>query len=310
MQQTFTTTPEAEGLRLDRYLSAVLPDYSRSYLQRLIESGRVAVGGKPAKASTKLRAGQEVAVELPPTDTTPPLLAQENGSLPVVYEDQDVVVIDKPAGIVVHPAAGHREGTLVNLILGRWQGPVDGANPRPGIVHRLDKDTSGLMVVAKHPRAQAYLANQMKERRVVKRYLALVNGHLRPAKGEIEAPIARDPRDRKRMAVVAEGWDARTLYRVIEYTSDCTLVEATLVTGRTHQIRVHFKAIGHPIIGDPVYGVEDKRLPLSRQFLHACTLGFRLPSSREYIEFSSELPQDLAESLAILRGTWSGSRMG
>ncbi len=295
-----TAGPEAAGWRLDRYLAQVFPDLTRSYLQRLIEQTRVTVDGAPAKASMKLQVGQRVVVELPPPP--PRTVVPEEAELNVVYEDDDLVVIDKPAGLVVHPAAGHTSGTLANVVIGRWQGPLGEAESlRPGIVHRLDKDTSGLLVVAKNPSAQAKLAAQIKQRSVAKHYLVLVRGRLTPERGVIDAPIGRDPRDRKRMAVVAGGREARTHFRVLEHVDGFSLVEAILETGRTHQIRVHFRAIGFPVVGDPVYGVLDERVPVRRQFLHAYKLGFRLPATGEYREFTSELPPDLAQALRQLR---------
>jgi 23S rRNA pseudouridine1911/1915/1917 synthase len=293
--------PDAAGARLDKYLAAALPDLTRSFLQRQIEDGRVTVDGRlTTGGSAKLRPGQIIVVDIP--ESPPPTLVPEDTPLDVVYEDQDLVVIDKPAGMVVHPAPGHAHGTLANLVIGRWEGPDGDETLRPGIVHRLDKDTSGLMVVAKNPSAQANLAEQMKRHEVVKRYLALIRGHLAPERGTIEGPIARDPRDRRRMAIVEGGREARTQYRVLEYVSAFTLVEATLETGRTHQIRVHFKSIGFPVVGDALYGVAHEREQLGRQFLHAYRLGFRLPSNGEFVEFASELPADLDEFLASVRG--------
>ena len=292
-------TADAAGARLDKYLAQAFPDLTRSFLQRLIEQGRVTVADAVAKPSTQLRPGQVIAVDVPPQP--PATLVPEEAPIEVVYEDRDLLVVNKPAGLVVHPAVGHPTGTLANIVIGRWEGPAGEETLRPGIVHRLDKDTSGLMVVAKNPAAQANLASQLKNRQVTKRYLLLVHGRLTPGRGLIDAPIGRDPRDRKRMAVVAGGREARTRFKVLEYIGDFSLVEATLDTGRTHQIRVHFCAIGFPIVGDPVYGVVDERLPLQRQFLHASLLGFRLPSTGEYVEFTSDLPADLKAALSALR---------
>jgi len=205
-------------------------------------------------------------------------------------------VIDKPAGLAVHPAPGHPGHTLVNAVLFHFPHLADiGDSLRPGIVHRLDKDTSGLMLVAKNRIAQANLINQFKARSVSKAYLALVKGHLTPERGVIEAEIGRDPRNRKRMAVVSGGREARTEYQVVQYTGDYTLLEIRPETGRTHQIRVHLVAIGYPVVGDSVYGVKSPHL--SRQFLHACRLGFKLPSIGEYAEFTSQLPPDLQQAL-------------
>lgn len=228
----------------------------------------------------------------------PPLssLSPEAIPLDILYEDDDLLVVDKPAGLTVHPAPGHPSHTLVNAILSHLPELADiGDSLRPGIVHRLDKDASGIMVVAKNNTAQLNLIDQFKAHSVAKTYLVLVKGQLTPESGIIEAPIGRDPRNRKRMAVVTEGKEARTRYNVVRYIANYTLLEVRTETGRTHQIRVHLAAIGYPVVGDNVYGA--KSAFLSRQFLHACRLGFNLPSSGEYVEFTSELPPDLAQAL-------------
>ena len=291
--------PSAKGERLDKYLAAAWPDLTRSHWQRLIEEGRVTVGGCVAKPATKVESGQRIVADVPPRP--PVTIVPEDAPLDVVFEDDDLLVIDKPAGMVVHPSAGHADGTLANIVIGRWEGEAGEETLRPGIVHRLDKDTSGLMVVAKNPASQANLADQIARREMKKQYLLLVRGRLNPEHGVIEAPIGRDPRDRKRMAVVADGREARTHFRVVEQFAGYTLAEATLETGRTHQIRVHFRAIGYPIMGDPVYGTVDDQLPLKRQFLHYHRLGFRLPADGRYVEFERGLPEDLKRCLAVVR---------
>ncbi|MHB1006678.1 MAG: RluA family pseudouridine synthase [Chloroflexota bacterium] len=299
-RHTIKVAPDAPALRLDKYLAQALPSLTRSHLQRLIAEGRVSVDNEPIlDGSAKVRARQVIIVDVP--EPPPPTIVPEDAPLNVVYEDRDLVVIDKPAGLVIHPAPGHTRGTLANIVIGRWEGPEGEETLRPGIVHRLDKDTSGLMVIAKNPSAQATLASQIARHEMVKRYLVLVRGSLEPGQGAIEAPIGRDPRDRKRMAVVATGRFARTSYRVLEHIGGYTLVEATLITGRTHQIRVHLRAIGFPVVGDPVYGAADAGVHLHRQFLHAYRLGFRLPANGEYAEFASELPADLAAVLSDIR---------
>jgi len=293
MNRKLEFTAATAGERLDKYVAEQCR-ISRSYAQKLIDEGQVAVNGRAAKVSHKLNAGDRIAVSIPPP--LPISLAPEDIPLKVVYEDKDVVVVDKPAGLLVHPAAGQHTGTLVNAILARCPdlGEINGSI-RPGIVHRLDKDTSGLMMVAKNEAAQRSLSRQIKQRSIKKGYLALVLGHLTPEQGAIDAPIGRHPKDRKRMAVVSGGREARTEYKVIRHFDDYTLVEAMPETGRTHQIRVHFAAIGHPIFGDHVYG---KRSPLlGRQFLHAHRLGFKLPSSGKFVEFRAGLPPDLEEVL-------------
>ena len=282
------------GTRLDKYIVEKCPELSRTYAQKLITDGYITVNDREGKAGLKLNAGDRVNIIIPPTP--PNLLSPEAIPVNIIYEDDDLLIIDKPAGLTVHPAPGHPSHTLVNAILSHLPDlPDTGDSLRPGIVHRLDKDTSGVMVVAKNSAAQANLISQFKARSVVKTYIALVKGQLTPEDGVIEAAIGRDPRNRKRMAVVAEGKEARTQYHVTKYMGDYTLIEIRPETGRTHQIRVHLKAIGYPVVGDKIYGV--KSAYLSRQFIHATRLGFKLPSTDEYVEFESELPPDLAQAL-------------
>ena len=294
--EAYRFTVDEPGPRLDRYVAAKCPELSRTQAQRLISEGYITVNDGPAKASLKLDAGDRVTVTIPPA--APSTLLPEDIPFGIIYEDDDLLVIDKPAGLAVHPAPGHPGHTLVNAVLSHLSSlPDSGDSLRPGIVHRLDKDTSGVMLIAKNIVSQARLSDQFKTRSVVKAYLVLVRGHLTPEHGIIEAPIGRDPRNRKRMAVAAEGKgrQARTQYRVIKYIDDCTLLEVIPETGRTHQIRVHLSAIGHPVIGDSTYGVKSPHL--SRQFLHASRLGFHLPSTGEYAEFESQLPPDLEQAL-------------
>ena len=282
---------------MDRFLADRCPDLSRSRLQRLIAEGNVTLDNAPAKSASRLEVGQLVTVTVP--DPLPSHLVPQDIPLNVVYQDGDILVVDKPAGLTVHPAPGHRDRTLVNAVLALCpdlQGI--GGTVRPGIVHRLDKDTSGLLVVAKNDQAHVYLANQLIKRGFTKIYLALVHGRLSPEEAVIEAPLGRDPRNRKRMAVVTGGREAETRYRVLRHYDVYTLVEAKPSTGRTHQIRVHFASLGHPLAGDRTYGRPDALL--DRHFLHAQVLGFRLPSTREYIEFTSELPAELQTFLDTL----------
>lgn len=282
------------GLRLDKYLAEEYPDFSRSQLRKLIDEARVQVNQRTAKPSLTLKPGDHVTVDLPPPLPARPL--PEDIPISVVYEDADIIVVDKPAGLTVHPAPGHRTHTLVNALLARYPelATLD-ESERPGIVHRLDRDTSGLMVVARNGAARDYLARQIGSHAAIKQYLTLVRGVVSPPQGVIEAPIGRSPRDRKKMAVTATGRPAMTVYRVVHHLDNHTLLEATLKTGRTHQIRVHMALMGYPVLGDPVYGVMSPHL--KRQFLHSYCLGFRLPSTREYVEFKSELPADLQEAL-------------
>lgn len=298
------------GQRLDRWLAAQLPDHSRSTLQRWIKEGAATVGGHPARAGQRLTAGDDVAIILPdaPVETG---LAAEAIPLDIPYEDADILVVNKPAGMVVHPAPGHSEGTLVNAILHHCPDLAGiGGERRPGIVHRLDKDTSGVMVVAKHERALRYLQAQFRTRQVQKEYLALVEGKLTPQEGRISAPLGRHPVDRKRQAVISptasggtRSREAVTGYRVEamfaaplhndQGIGHFSLVRALPLTGRTHQIRVHLAWRGHPIVGDPIYGLRRQRLAVPRLFLHAARLSLRLPSSGEDREFLAPLAQDL-----------------
>jgi 23S rRNA pseudouridine1911/1915/1917 synthase len=282
------------GERLDKYICQQLPELSRSRVQRLIADGHITVNSQPAKPGLRLNTGDRIKVTILPTP--PQKLVPEAIPLNIIYEDEDLLVVDKPDGLTVHPAPGHASHTLVNALLSHFPHLADvGDRLRPGIVHRLDKDTSGLMLVAKNAKAQDNLAGQFKSHSVTKAYIVLVRGHLTPKEGIIEANIGRALRHRQKMAVVEGGREARTEYKVIKYIGDYSLLEVRPQTGRTHQIRVHLAAIGFPVVGDKVYGV--KAPFLSRQFLHASLLGFRLPSTGEYLEFKSELPADLEQAL-------------
>ena len=290
MESLHSFIVDGPGVRLDKYVHENCPELSRTQAQRLITEGHITVNDRAARSSHKLDIGDRVKVFIPP----PLSLLPEAIPLTIVYQDDDVLVIDKPAGLTVFPAPGHPSHTLANALLSLFPEMADGV-PRMGIVHRLDKDTSGLLVVARNEAAQADLMSQFKARAVAKSYTALVRGHLEPECGIIEAPIGRDPRRRQRMAVVAEGKEARTRYDVIRYIENFTLLEIKPETGRTHQIRVHLTAIGFPVVGDKVYGVRSPHL--FRQFLHASRLGFRHPSTGKYVEFNSDLPPDLEKAL-------------
>lgn len=292
---------ERGGERLDKALAAALPDLSRSQIQRLIKGAYVTVEGRVAKPSTRLEPGDRVIVRLPPPQPT--ALVAEAIPLDIVYEDADILVVNKPAGMVVHPAHGHASGTLVNAVLAHCPELEGvGGEQRPGIVHRLDKDTSGLIVIAKNDRAHRELQRQFKAREVAKAYLALVEGRVSPQRGIIEAPIGRDPVHRQRMAVVRNGREAVTRYMVLETFPEYTLVEVEPVTGRTHQIRLHLAFIGHPVVGDRVYGRRKQRLNLNRHFLHAHRLTLTLPGTGERRTFIAPLPPELEAVLAELRG--------
>lgn len=302
---SFQVEKADEGARLDAYLAARIAGWSRARLQRLIEAGDVLVNSKQAKASYRVSAKDEIEVEL-----TPPPAASftpENIPLDIVYEDDHVIVVNKPAGLVVHPAAGVYSGTLANALVYHFQQLSNAGSIRPGIVHRLDKDTSGLLVVAKTESGHEDLADQFRAREVFKSYVALVYGVVKEESGRIEQPIARDPRNRTRMAVVAGGRGALSLFKVRRRYDSFTLVDVELKTGRTHQIRVHLSWLKHPVVADELYsgGREnnlDVRLralirKLNRQFLHAEQLGFRHPETGEPMRFTASLPSELTHML-------------
>jgi 23S rRNA pseudouridine1911/1915/1917 synthase len=292
---------EAEaGERIDRFLADRIADLSRSQIQSLIENGSVLVNEKTVKANYKLRAGDEVHLFLP--EPEPAEMEPENIPLDIVYEDHDVVVVNKPRGMVVHPASGHMKGTLVNALLYHCR-DLSGINGvlRPGIVHRIDKDTSGLIMAAKNDKAHQSLAEQLKAHTVTRKYIAIVHGVVNHDLGTVDAPIGRHPIQRLKMAVVKSGGrHAVTHFAVLERFKGYTLLECKLETGRTHQIRVHMDFIGHPLAGDPVYGPK-RTLDIAGQALHAQVLGFSHPNSGEYMEFSSELPADMMRLIEQLR---------
>ena len=296
------------GERLDRALAQQFPELSRTRAQAVIKAGAVRVNGQPVRASHVLEVGQRIELDADAlTSATPSgspgAQAPQPEAIPlrVVYEDDHLLVVDKPTGLVVHPAPGHASGTLVNALLAHLPGLEAGDDAsRPGIVHRLDKDTSGLMVIAKDAATHAALAEQMKEHSTIKRYLALVEGRMPAPEGVIDAPIGRDPRHRQRMALVSEingGREARTRFKVLRELRGRSLLELQLETGRTHQIRVHLASVGHPVVGDIVYGRTQQPLP-PRQFLHATHLEFVHPTTGEWLLFDAPLPPDLADFLA------------
>ena len=284
--------------RLDQYLARQDTGLTRSQLQKLISEGQVLVNGSVAKPSNKVRAGDQVKLSVPPP--RPTQLVAQDIPVTVVYQDENLVVIDKPAGLAVHPGPGHPDQTLVNALLAMCpdiQGI--GGEIRPGIVHRLDKDTSGLMMVAKTHQAHIELSAQIKARQVTKGYLALVEGTPAPLQGKVDAPVGRHPRRRTRMAVVVGGKEARTSYKTREKFQGHSLLELYLETGRTHQIRVHMAHIGHPLVGDTTYGHASPLV--DRHFLHAFHLAFKHPVSGESLEFQTGLPSDLTPALDALR---------
>ncbi len=303
MTELRLVVPAGRGGRADRF-AADLSGLSRSRVQRLMSEGHVTVDGHPVKANTVVPPGAVILIDVPPPE--PAGIEPEAIPLDVVFEDADVIVVNKPAGLVVHPSPGHWSGTLVNALLARdtAYGGIAGVE-RPGIVHRLDRDTSGLLMVAKTDAAQVSLMAQLKARRVKKTYVALVQGGVQAALGRIEAPIGRDPKNRMRMAVVPDGRPSVTGYRVRERFPGWTLLELDLVTGRTHQIRVHLAALGHSIAGDPVYGTGTARRGpegLERLFLHAWRLVFAAPATGDLVRLEAPLPAELASVLESLRG--------
>jgi len=294
MTGRYSFVADVPGVRLDRFAGDKCPGLSRTRARKLIDEGLVTVNGRNVRPSYQLAAGDKVDISIPPE--TPSTLSPEPIPLKIIYEDADLLVVDKPAGLTVHPAPGHPSHTLVNAVLSYLPALAgEGESLRPGIVHRLDKDTSGLIIVAKNRAAHENLSDQFKSRSVSKSYIVLVKGKLTPESGIIEAAIGRDPRNRQRMAVVARGREARTEYRVLRYVGGYSLLEIRPETGRTHQIRVHLAAIGFPVVGDAAYGVASPHI--SRQFLHASRLAFNLPSSSRRVEFTSPLPPDLEQAL-------------
>lgn len=292
--------PFGAGLRLDAYLSRMVGEHSRAEWQRLIDSGLVLRNGRPARAADRLQAGDRVTVR----PVARFALAEADASIPldVVYEDAAMLVVNKPAGLVVHPAPGHEAGTLVNALLGRYPELTDPRGDlRPGIVHRLDKDTSGLLIVGRTLEAVATLQRQMQAGTVVKRYWLLVINDPVEDEGLIDAPIGRDPRNRQRMAVRPDGRPSQTHFRVAERLGGFTLVDAQLGTGRTHQLRVHMSYIGHPVAADRLYGAGRRPPGLQRQFVHAYHLEVESPATRERLVLEAPLPPDLGEPLQRLR---------
>ena len=292
---------ESKNQRLDAFLASSLDGLTRSQATRLIESGEVAVDGKPVSKSYKLAGGEDIAVTLPEPE---PVEALPQGiPLDVVYEDADVIVVNKPSGMVVHPAPGHPDGTLVNALLYHCAGTLSGIGGalRPGIVHRIDRDTSGLIIAAKNDAAHQYLSAQLADHTLARTYECIVVGKLREDRGTVVAPIARHPTDRKRMAVVAGGREAVTHWEVIARYPGYTHVRCRLETGRTHQIRVHMAYIGHPILGDTVYGAKKEVPGLTGQCLHAVGLRFLHPRTHEVVELSCPLPEEFTRMLQKIR---------
>lgn len=296
----FQITEEMEDERIDKCISMLIDSLSRSYIQKLIKEDAVSVNGKPVKGSYRVKAEDEVSFFLPKA-VEPDIIAQPI-PLDILYEDQDVIVVNKPKGMVVHPAAGHYCDTLVNALLYHCGAELSGINGvmRPGIVHRIDRDTTGSLIVCKNDRAHNCIAEQLKEHSITRKYRAICHGVLKEEEGTIDKPIGRHPTDRKKMAVNEKGKRAVTHYRVLQRFAKYTYIECELETGRTHQIRVHMASIGHPLLGDEVYSNVKSPYKLEGQTLHAQVLGFRHPATGEYIEVSAPLPDYFKHLLEIL----------
>ena len=301
-KKNFKVACEQANVRVDKYLSEQLPDVSRSYLQKIIKDGQVLANGKPVKANYKVSQGDEIELEIP--EAVEPEIEPEDLPLDILYEDADVILINKPKGMVVHPSAGHYSGTLVNGLMYHCKDDLSGINGvlRPGIVHRIDMDTTGVIIACKNDRAHNVIAEQLKEHSITRRYRAIVCGNIKEEEGTVDAPIGRHPTDRKKMAIVQKnGKEAVTHYRVLERFGNYTYIECQLETGRTHQIRVHMTSIGHPLLGDEVYGKTKAPFKLEGQTLHAMVLGFVHPTTGEYMEFEAPLPAYFAHLLEVLR---------
>lgn len=299
---TLTCSAEDCGIRIDRFISSKIADYTRSRIQNLIDDGLISVNGTAVKASYKTKDGDIVTII--ETELSEPDILPENIPLDIVYEDEDMLVVNKPQGMVVHPAPGNYSGTLVNALLFHCKDSLSGINgeKRPGILHRIDKDTTGLLMVAKNDMAHQGLAMQIKEHSLTRAYLALVHGGFNQDKGTVNMPIGRHPVERKKMAVTYHNSrEAITHYKVLERFGKYTFIECVLETGRTHQIRVHMSKLGHPIVGDPLYGVKKEAFNLNGQLLHAYKIGFIHPRSGEYMEFESEIPNYYEKILKNLR---------
>ena len=306
-QKLIQASAEHSGIRIDRFLSEQLPEHSRSYIQKLIKDGQVSIEGKAVKSNYKITGSEEIALLIP--DQVIPDILPEDIPLDILYEDQDLIVINKPKGMVVHPAAGHYSGTLVNALMYHCKDDLSGINGvmRPGIVHRIDRNTTGSLLVCKNDFAHNAIAEQLKVHSITRRYRAIVHGNLKDDQGTVDAPIGRHPIDRKKMAIEPRnGRDAITHYRVLERFGNYTYIECQLETGRTHQIRVHMSSIHHPIVGDDVYGPA--KCPFSGlqgQTLHAQVLGFIHPRTGEYMEFFAPLPEYFENLLTKLRSASS-----
>lgn len=301
-KEVFEVDSSYEEERLDKYLSFIFPEQSRSFFQKLIKDGQIRVNEKTEKANYRLKTQDLIEVSIPEAVETP--ILPENIPLDILYEDDDLLIVNKPKGMVVHPSAGHYTGTLVNAIMYHCKDSLSGINGeiRPGIVHRIDMDTTGSLIVCKNDESHVFVAEQIKEHSVVRKYRGIVCGHVKEEEGTIHAPIGRHPIERKKMAINEKnGKDAITHYRVLEHFANYTYMEFQLETGRTHQIRVHMASIGHPLLGDTLYSSGKSPYKLQGQTLHAMTIGFIHPRTKEYLEVSAPLPEYFEKILRDLR---------
>lgn len=299
---TICVTEKYANMRLDKLINEEIRDLSRSHIQKLIENSSIQVNNEIKKANYRVKINDEIRIEFPKPKVLE--VQPENIPLDIIYEDKDLIVVNKPQGMVVHPAPGHYEGTLVNALLYHCKDDLSGINgvKRPGIVHRIDRDTSGLLLICKNDRSHLFIAKQLKDHTIRRVYVALVHQNVKNDEGTIDAPIGRHPVHRKKMSINHKnGRAAITHYRVLQRFGQYTLIEARLETGRTHQIRVHMASLGHPLVGDPVYGVHKEKFNLNGQMLHAKSLGFIHPTREEYMEFDSALPDYFQRLFEILK---------
>lgn len=300
-QFAYQIGPEEDDERLDKWMSSAIADLSRSYIQKCIKDNQVLINGKPQKASYRLKVDDEIVFHIP--KAMEPAIEAENIPLSILYEDPDLLIVDKPKGMVVHPAPGHYSGTLVNAVMYHCRDNLSGINGvlRPGIVHRIDRDTTGSLIICKNDHAHNSIAEQLKEHTITRKYRAIVHGVIDAEEGTVNAPIGRDPKDRKKMAINEQnGKPAITHYKVLRRFQESTYIECQLETGRTHQIRVHMSSIGHPLLGDEVYSQRKSPYHLCGQTLHAMVIGFIHPSSGEYLEITAPLPDYFDHLLCIL----------
>ena len=300
-QFAYQIRPEEDDERLDKWMSSAIADLSRSYIQKCIKDNQVLINGKPQKASYRLKVDDEIVFHIP--KAMEPAIEAENIPLSILYEDPDLLIVDKPKGMVVHPAPGHYSGTLVNAVMYHCRDNLSGINGvlRPGIVHRIDRDTTGSLIICKNDHAHNSIAEQLKEHTITRKYRAIVHGVIDAEEGTVNAPIGRDPKDRKKMTINEQnGKPAITHYKVLRRFQEYTYIECQLETGRTHQIRVHMSSIGHPLLGDEVYSQRKSPYHLCGQTLHAMVIGFIHPSSGEYLEITAPLPDYFDHLLCIL----------